>query len=74
MKLVPVDGFSGLCRDVETGAVININSQEAESARDRKRIRAAQKQHAKEMDQKVCDMADEISQLKSLVKQLIEKQ
>ncbi len=38
-KYVPVKGHSGLVRDTETNALINVNAPEIEQARERKRLK-----------------------------------
>tara|TARA_B100000902_G_C26426368_1_gene489352 strand:- start:40 stop:264 length:225 start_codon:yes stop_codon:yes gene_type:complete len=61
-----VEGFPGLVRHKTSGAIININVEEMRSARIRK-------QKALEEKGKLQDLKDEVHELKSLVKKLLEE-
>ena len=63
---IPVEGNSSLARDPVTGAIININTTEIAQARLRKAMR---RQQQNEIEQ----LKDDVTQLKQLVAQLIEK-
>jgi hypothetical protein len=62
-----VKGRDDLVRDVENGALININRSEAERLRNVRRDR-------KNKDAKLQALENEMSEIKALLKQLIEKQ
>lgn len=66
-NFIKVEGHTDLVRDKETGAILNINSSEAEKARERKRIR-------KTKDKEFEDLKNEVSEIKELLLQLVEKQ
>lgn len=65
-KIVGVKGNSSLARDLETGAIININTQEISDARQRK----LQKQRDKEELQ---TLKNDVAEIKQLLGKLIEK-
>lgn len=64
--LIPVENNPGLFRDPATGAIINMDKSGAKRARNA-RERALQR------EQDIQDLKDEITELKDLVKQLIER-
>lgn len=66
-KLIKVDGEPSLVRHNLTGAVLNINKNEVELARERKKLR-------KEKEQEFEDLKNEVGEIKELLLKLIEKQ
>jgi len=67
MKLLPVKDNPGLAMDIQTGAVINRDSNAIDNARTRKQKRLEEKKKRQ-------DLESEVQELKALVKQLIEDQ
>jgi hypothetical protein len=65
-EYIKVDGHSNLVRDKSSGAIININNTEFEKAR-------LAKQAKKRQEQELQDLKNEVSEIKSLLRQLIEK-
>ena len=65
MNYKPVEGFPGLVKN-EDGVVLNINENEIEAARKRK---LARKEKEKELD----ELKNDVSELKDMMKQIIEK-
>lgn len=63
---IPVNGNSSLARDPKTGAIININTQEINEARDRKAARNKEKQEIQQLK-------TDVAEIKHLLKQLVEK-
>lgn len=63
---IPVNGNSSLARDPKTGAIVNINTQEINEARDRKAARNKEKQEFQQLK-------NEVAEIKDLLKQLVEK-
>jgi len=61
-----VDGNSNLVRDTNSGAILNINRSEFEKA---KQVRA---QRFKK-EQEFVELKDEVSEIKLMLKQLLEK-
>jgi len=63
---VEVEGHPGFVRDMETGAILNINKTELNKI---KRARAARKSK----DNEIRDLKNEVGEIKSLLMQLLEK-
>jgi hypothetical protein len=66
-KYIMVEGSDSFARDMETGAIININSSEIETARKAKQNRIQKKQEFE-------NLKNEVSEIKELLVQLLEKQ
>jgi len=67
MKYMKVKDQPGLVRDLNSGAILNINTEEIERARERKKLR-------KEKEQEFEDLKNEVSEIKELLLKLVEKQ
>ena len=67
MKHMKVKDHPGLVRDLNSGAILNINTEEIERARERKKLR-------KEKEQEFEDLKNEVSEIKELLLKLVEKQ
>ena len=66
MGLLKVEGHSDVMKDTETGAVININSNEIENARKRKAIRRQEKEEIE-------NLKNEVSDIKKMLTKIVEK-
>ena len=66
MKLVRINGQKDLAKDEDTGAVLNTDVEEVEQAREIKEKR-------KEKEEESAQLKDDVSELKDMMKQLIEK-
>jgi|TARA_B100000242_G_scaffold272115_1_gene224774 ATP-dependent RNA circularization protein (DNA/RNA ligase family) len=66
MGLLKIEGHSDVMKDTETGAVININSNEIENARKRKAIRRQEKEEIE-------NLKNEVSDIKKMLGTIIEK-
>ena len=66
MGLLKVEGHSDVMKDTETGAVININSNEIENARKRKAIRRQEKEEIE-------NLKNEVRNIKKMLGTIIEK-
>lgn len=64
---IEINGQPGLVRDTNSGAILNINSNEIEAARERKKLR-------KQKDQEFENLKNEVSEIKELLLKLVEKQ
>ena len=71
--MIKVEGQGSLYKDSTTNTFINKNRVEIESARERKRRRIEKNKEEQELRQKVDSLQDDISELKSMFKQLLEK-
>jgi len=67
MDKIKIDGHPGLARDKETGAILNINRNEIQIARERKVLR-------KQKEQEFENLKNEVSEIKELLLKLVEKQ
>ena len=66
MSYVKVEGHSSLVRDIDTGAILNINKDEINAARKRKLER---RQKEKEFE----DLKNEVGDIKNMLTKIIEK-
>lgn len=65
-KLIMVEGSSNLARDMSTGNIVNINSDEINAAREAKNRR-------RNRDKEFEDLQNDVSEIKELLNKLIEK-
>jgi len=72
-KYVPVKGHSGLVRDTETNALINVNASEIEQARERKRLKIQKREEEETLKRKVEMIENDVSDIKRLLENLINK-
>lgn len=72
-ELVKVEGHGDLARDPKSGAVLNINRTEIQNARELKRARKLKKQEEENLKATVEDLQNEMSDIKQLLSQLVEK-
>lgn len=72
-NMIPVEGHSDLARDPDTGAVMNINSDKIRESRERKRIIRERIKEEQELKAKVEGLESDISDMKNMLSQLIEK-
>jgi|TARA_R110000744_G_C19238057_1_gene548925 hypothetical protein len=73
MNRVKVEGHTDLVRDMNSGAVISINSTEAENARQRKYRQQLEEQEQRELKSDVDQLKNDISVIKDLLTKLAEK-
>jgi hypothetical protein len=73
MNKVKVEGHTDLVRDMKSGAVISINSTEANNARERKHRQQLEEQEQKELKSDVDQLKNDISVIKDLLTKLAEK-
>ena len=73
MDRVKVEGHTDLVRDMNSGAVISINSTEAENARQRKYRQQLEEQEQRELKSDVDQLKNDISAIKDLLTKLAEK-
>ena len=70
MDLIKVEGHSGLARDKNTGAILNINSNEIERI---KELRRNQREFKKSQEQEINQLKSDVSEIKMMLSKLIEK-
>lgn len=73
-KLVGVKGNRGLAKDLGSNAVININNSEIQRAKEIKATQLRKKQEEETLRAKVDSLESDVSEIKSLLKQILEKQ
>jgi|SaaInl85LU_5_DNA_1037374.scaffolds.fasta_scaffold73587_2 hypothetical protein len=73
MKTVKVEGYGDLVRDKNSGAVISINRSEVQQARERKARWKADQAAQHELRSDVDRLKNDISDIKNLLTQLVEK-
>jgi hypothetical protein len=73
MNKVKVEGHTDLVRDMKSGAVISINSTEANNARQRKHRQSLEEQEQRELKSDVDQLKNDISVIKDLLTKLAEK-
>lgn len=71
--MIKVEGYSGLYKDPTKNTFINKNKVEIEQARERKKLRLQKNEEEQELRQKVDKLQNDISELKSMFQQLLEK-
>ena len=68
-----VEGRADLIRDMNTGAVISINSTEANNARERKHKQSLEQQEHNKLKSDVDQLKNDMSDIKDLLTKLVEK-
>jgi hypothetical protein len=71
--MIKVEGHSNLRRDPNSGAIININKDELSSARSRKIQQKRKEREDKQLKADVETLQNEISDIKQLLTQIVEK-
>jgi hypothetical protein len=70
MDLIKVEGHSGLARDKNNGAILNINSNEIDRI---KELRRNQRELKKSQEQEINQLKSDVSEIKMMLSKLIEK-
>ena len=65
----PIEGYPNLFKDTDTGVIVNRSSSE----RDRYKIAKEQSRKSLNTEKEISSLRDEIDEIKSLLKQLINK-
>lgn len=72
-RYVPVKGHSGLVRDTETNALINVDKSAIQQAREKKELRKKKKQEEQELKQRVSSLETDISDIKKMLEIVVSK-
>lgn len=72
-RYVPVEGFSGLVRDNESNAILNVNHEEIELARERKRLSKLKRQQEIQLKEKVNQLEQDMSHIKNSIDLILQK-
>ena len=70
-RYVKVEGFSDLVRDTQSNAILNLNAEEIELARERKRLNKLKRENQKSLEQKVEKLEDDLSEIKTSINLLL---
>ena len=73
MDHLKVEGHIDLVRDINSGAVVNINRPEAALARERKHKWRVQQQEQDQLKSDVDQLKNDMSDIKDLLTKLVEK-
>jgi DNA-binding transcriptional regulator YhcF (GntR family) len=73
VDLLKVDGHTGIGRDTRTGAIININKKEVETARERKKKRLEAKEEHSKLIAQVDSLENEVADIKDMLTKILEK-
>ena len=72
-KIAKVEGHPNLIRDLESGAIVNINRSEQRLARERKKIRMKEQAAYMNLKSDVDQLKNDIGDIKDLLTKLVEK-
>lgn len=72
-RYVPVKGHSGLVRDTESNALINVDKTAIERAREKKQAKRKKRQEEMELKQRVVSLESDISEIKTMLKAVLTK-
>lgn len=71
-KYMKVDGSPDLIRDKNSGAILNINTNEASSARARKHARKMQREKEESLQTEVESIKKDVNEIKDLLNKILE--
>ena len=71
-QYVKIQDEIGYVKDTISGAILNINKNEVEAARERKKLRKQQEQEIKDMKETVHHLKNEMSEVKELLNKIAE--
>ncbi len=66
-----VKGHVDLARDPQTGAILNLNSLDHEKYVERRKVKNKEHQKVQSIEEEVANLKEDISEIKSLLKELI---
>ena len=72
-QYISVEGHPDLARDPDTGAIVNINTRKIQQAKEQKRLRRQKMKEQQDLKAKVEGLENDISDMKNMLSQLIEK-
>lgn len=72
-EYIKIEDEVGYVKDTRTGAILNINRNEVEAARERKKLRKIQEQELEEMKETVHNLKNEMSEVKQLLNKIAER-
>ena len=72
-RYVKVEGHSGLVRDTQSNAILNVNTEEIELARERKRLSKLKSEKEKSLEEKVEKLENDMSSIKNSLDLILKK-
>ena len=72
-QYVKIHDEIGYVKDTNTGAILNINRNEVEAARERKKLRNQQERELEGMKETVHDLKNEMNEVKELLSKIAER-
>ena len=72
-RYLEIEGQNDFVRDGKHGAVLNINKDEIQAARERKRLRKEKQAKTENRENDVDALKKEMSEIKDLLSQIVEK-
>lgn len=72
-RYVPVKGHSGLVRDTESNALINVDKTSIQQAREKKELRQKKRQEDQELYQRVESIESDITEIKKMLEMIVYK-
>ena len=73
MKNYKIEGNGDLARDPETNSIVNVNSSDYNQYVSRKKLNAEKNQKAQTVEEDLTKLKDEIQEIKSLLKEILNK-
>ena len=73
MEYAKVEGHSHLLRDPKTNSIINTNMIEYQEYLNRRNVKADENQKVQTIEEEVYNIKNDISEIKSLLKELLKK-
>ena len=73
MEYAKVEGHSYLLRDSKTNSIINTNMVEYQEYLNRRNVKAGENQKVQTIEEEVYNIKNDISEIKSLLKELLKK-
>lgn len=70
---IPVKGYPGLVRDTRSNAIINVDFESLEKEKEKIKLKEIKDQQERELKNKVSSMEKELHEVKSLLKNILEK-
>lgn len=72
-RYIPVEGYPDLIRDASTNLILNINSSRIEEAKTRRDLKQKKEKQQELLAEKVNNLETEMTEIKTLLKQIAEK-
>jgi short-subunit dehydrogenase len=72
-RYIPVKGHSGLVRDTESNALINVDKNSIQLAREKKELRKKKRQQEQDIKQRIDSIEADVSDIKRMIEVLISK-